>query len=66
MCGICKNESRNSLCYKCKKKIQKEFPLTPEIKNGLMGRGGVYSDVFDLAYSYEKADWAAVDIYVSK
>ena len=43
-----------------------EFPLTPEIKNGLMGRGGVYSDVFDLAYSYEKADWAAVDIYVSK
>ena len=25
MCGICKNESRNSLCYKCKKKIQKEL-----------------------------------------
>ena len=22
--------------------------------------------MFDLAYSYEKADWAAVDIYVSK
>ena len=28
MCGICKNESRNSLCYKCKKKIQKEFKFT--------------------------------------
>ena len=43
-----------------------EFPLTPEIKNGLMGKGGVYSDVFDLAYSYEKADWTTVDIYVEK
>ena len=31
-----------------------------------MGRGGVYSDVFDLAYSYEKADWATVDGYVAK
>lgn len=28
MCGICENESRNSLCYKCKKKIQKEFKFT--------------------------------------
>lgn len=43
-----------------------EFPLTPEIKNGLMGKGGVYSDVFDLAYSYEKGDWETVDKYVEK
>ena len=43
-----------------------EFPLTPEIKNGLMGRGGIYSDVFDLAYSYEKGDWETVDKYVEK
>ena len=43
-----------------------EFPLTQEIKDGLMGRGGVYSDVFDLAYSYEKGDWATVDKYVEK
>ena len=28
MCGICENESRNSLCYNCKKKIQKEFKFT--------------------------------------
>ena len=43
-----------------------EFPLTQEIKDGLMGKGGVYSDVFDLAYSYEKGDWATVDKYVEK
>lgn len=43
-----------------------EFPLTLEIKNGLMGRGGIYSDVFDLAYSYEKGDWETVDKYVEK
>ena len=28
MCGICEKESRNSLCYECKKKIQKEFKFT--------------------------------------
>lgn len=43
-----------------------EFPLTPEIKDGLLGRGGIYSDVYDLAYCYEKADWARVDKYVEK
>lgn len=43
-----------------------EFPLTPEIKNGLMGKGGVYSDVFDMAYSYEKGDWENVDKFVEK
>ncbi len=43
-----------------------EFPLTPEIKDGLMGKGGIYSDVFDLAYSYEKGDWETVDTYVEK
>lgn len=43
-----------------------EFPLTQEIKNGLLGTGGVYSDVFELAYSYEKGDWETVDKYVEK
>ena len=28
MCGICEKESRNSLCYKCRKKLQKEFQFT--------------------------------------
>ncbi|MGN1339264.1 MAG: EAL and HDOD domain-containing protein [Oscillospiraceae bacterium] len=43
-----------------------EFPLTQEIKNGLLGKGGVYSDVFDLAYAYEKGDWETVDKFVEK
>ncbi len=38
-----------------------DFPLTDEIKNGLLGRGGVYSDVYNLAYSYEKGNWENVD-----
>ncbi|OKZ57685.1 MAG: hypothetical protein BHV99_00260 [Clostridium sp. 26_21] len=25
MCGICEKESRNSLCFECRKKIQREF-----------------------------------------
>ena len=28
MCGICEKESRNSLCYECRKKLQKEFKFT--------------------------------------
>lgn len=43
-----------------------EFPLTQEIKDGLMGKGGVYSDVFDLAYCYEKGEWETVDKYVER
>lgn len=42
-------------------KTLSEFPLTDNIKNGLMGKGGLYSDVFELAYKYEKGDWEAVD-----
>lgn len=28
MCGICEKESRNSLCFECRKKIQIEFKFT--------------------------------------
>lgn len=42
-----------------------EFPLTTDIKNGLLGRGGVYSDVFELAHSYERGDWETVDKYAA-
>lgn len=34
-----------------------EFPLTNEIKNGLLRRGGVYSDVFEMALCYANANW---------
>lgn len=42
-------------------KTLNEFPITQNIKNGLLGRGGIYSDVFKLAYRYEKGDWETVD-----
>ncbi len=34
-----------------------EFPLTNDIKKGLLRRGGIYSDVFEMAMSYTNADW---------
>ncbi|MGN0687532.1 MAG: EAL and HDOD domain-containing protein [Oscillospiraceae bacterium] len=41
----------------------REFPLTDEIKNGLLGKGGVYSDIYRLALSYESGNWELVDKY---
>ena len=43
----------------------KEFPLTDEIKNGLLGTGGIYSDIYRLAISYESGNWEMVDKYAS-
>lgn len=34
-----------------------EFPLTFDIKKGLMRKGGLYSDVFEMALSYLLGDW---------
>ena len=34
-----------------------EFPLTADIKKGLLRRGGVYSDVFEMACFYIKGNW---------
>lgn len=51
---------------KALKRALDEFPLTPEIKNGLLGQGGIYTDVFRLAYCYEQGDWEAVDKYVEQ
>ncbi len=42
-------------------KTLNEFPLTEDIKGGLLGREGIYSDIFTLAYKYEKGDWDTVD-----
>lgn len=42
-----------------------EFPLTDEIKNGLLGTGGVYSDVYRLALSYESGNWEQVDKFAA-
>lgn len=42
-----------------------EFPLTEEIKDGLLGRGGIYSDVYKLAVNYEKGNWDMVDRFAA-
>lgn len=47
-------------------KALNEFPITDEIKNGLLGREGLYSDVYKLANAYEKGDWEIVDKYTDK
>lgn len=38
-----------------------EFPVTQNIKDGLLGKGGIYSDIFTLAYEYEQGNWECVD-----
>lgn len=43
-----------------------EFPITDDIKNGLMRRGGLYSDVFEMVLGYDKGDWAVVDNFSEK
>lgn len=43
-----------------------EFPVTDNIKNGLKRSGGLYSDVYELAYSYEKGEWDKVDLLAAK
>ena len=43
-----------------------EFPVTDDIKNGLMRRGGLYSDVFEMVLGYDKGDWAVVDSFSEK
>lgn len=34
-----------------------EFPITFDIKKGLMRKGGLYSDVFEMAFGFLRADW---------
>lgn len=34
-----------------------EFPLTNDIKKGLLRRGGTYSDVFEMAINYVEGKW---------
>lgn len=38
-----------------------EFPLTNDIKKGLLRRGGVYSDVFEMAWAYLDGKWDEYD-----
>lgn len=43
-----------------------EFPITVEIKNGLMRKGGLYSDVYEMAANYAKGSWETVDKLADK
>ncbi|MGN0700639.1 MAG: EAL and HDOD domain-containing protein [Oscillospiraceae bacterium] len=43
-----------------------DFPVTDDIKSGLLRRGGLYSDVYDMAYRYERGDWSAADEFSAK
>ena len=42
-----------------------EFPITEDIKGGLLGRSGIYSDVYKLALSYESGSWDEVDKFAA-
>lgn len=43
-----------------------EFPLTNDIKKGLLRRGGIYSDVFETAMFYTNADWESFEEIIGK
>ncbi len=43
-----------------------EFPITAEIKNGLMRKGGLYSDVYEMAVNYANGSWETVDKLAAK
>lgn len=43
-----------------------EFPLTDNIKRGLLRRGGLYSDVFEMTLSHARAEWETLDELVAK
>lgn len=42
-----------------------EFPLTTDIKKGLLRRGGIYSDVFEMALAYVEGKWDEYDVVAS-
>lgn len=43
-----------------------EFPLTNDIKKGLLRRGGMYSDVFEMALFYSDGKWEEFDNLAAK
>lgn len=43
-----------------------EFPLTNDIKKGLLRRGGTYSDVFEMALNYVEGKWDEYDEIAEK
>ena len=38
-----------------------ELPIAQEIKDGLLGKGGIYTDIIDLITAYEKGKWEKIN-----
>lgn len=43
-----------------------ELPVSQDIKQGLMGGGGVFSDIFYLSHNYERGNWDKVEFYIKR
>lgn len=43
-----------------------EFPITEDIKDGLLGKEGIYSDVYKLALNYHHGNWDEVDKFAAR
>lgn len=43
------------------KEMLSELPVSQVIKDGIMGTGGIFSEVYKLCYAYERAAWTMVD-----
>jgi c-di-GMP-related signal transduction protein len=46
--------------------ILDELPVGQEVKSALLGQDGLFRDIYQLAVSYERADWLAVALYAKK
>lgn len=42
------------------------LPLSNEIKDGLLGVEGIYADIMNVVFSYEKCQWSDVDMFCEK
>lgn len=47
-------------------KALEDLPVSEEIKSGLTGDGGVYSDIYNLAGSFERGDWSSAELYAER
>lgn len=43
-----------------------ELPVSREIKNGLMGNGGIFTNIYYLSYNFERGNWEQVDEYTRR
>lgn len=43
----------------------KELPVSDEIRSGLIGNGGIYSDIYNLSFSVERGFWDDVDKFAA-